>query len=49
VAAGRIPGLRLDRTGFAFLGRRGDDRGRANEPARAFDAVNLDTIAMLIA
>lgn len=48
VAAGRIPGLRLDRTGFAFLGGAAMIAVGPMSLPEAFGAVNLDTIAMLI-
>ncbi len=47
VAAGRIPGLRLDRTGFAFLGGAAMIALGPMKLDEAFRSIELDTIAML--
>jgi Na+/H+ antiporter NhaD/arsenite permease-like protein len=48
VAAGRIPGLRLNRTGFAFLGGAGMIALGPMKLDEAFRAIDMNTIAMLI-
>ena len=47
VAAGRIPGLRLNRAGFAFLGGAAMIALGPMKLDEAFRAIELDTIAML--
>jgi len=48
VAAGRIPGLRLDRTGLAFLGGAAMITLGPMKLEDAFRAVDINTIAMLL-
>src|SRR3984893_14872846 len=48
VALGRIPGLRLDRAGFALTGAALMMAVGALAPEEAYRAVDLDTIALLL-
>jgi Na+/H+ antiporter NhaD/arsenite permease-like protein len=48
VAAGRIPGLRLDRTGIAFLGGAAMIALGPLSLEEAFHAIDVDAIALLL-
>src|ERR1700680_4171523 len=48
VALGRIPGLRLDRAGFALTGAAFMMAVGALTPDEAYRAVDLDTISLLL-
>jgi Na+/H+ antiporter NhaD/arsenite permease-like protein len=48
VAAGRIPGLRLDRAGIAFLGGAAMIALGPLSLEEAFHAIDFDTIALLV-
>ena len=48
VAAGRIPGLRLDRAGIAFLGGAAMIALGPMSLEEAFRAIDFDTIALLL-
>jgi hypothetical protein len=47
VALGRIPGLRLDRAGFALTGAAMTMAVGALTPREAYQAIDLDTLALL--
>lgn len=48
VALGRIPGLRLDRAGIALTGAAVTMAGGVLNPREAYQAINLDTLALLL-
>jgi Na+/H+ antiporter NhaD/arsenite permease-like protein len=48
VALGRIPGLRLDRAGFALTGAAMTMAVGALTPREAYQAIDLDTLALLL-